>query len=46
MFDLFDSLKREFRQEITPVRDALQRIETRLDRQVADLEKRVPPQAA
>ena len=33
MFDLFDSLKREVRQEIQPVRDALERIEARLARQ-------------
>ena len=32
MFDLFDSLKREVRQEIQPVRDALERIEARLAR--------------
>jgi hypothetical protein len=33
MFDLFDSLKREVRPEIQPVRDALERIEARLARQ-------------
>jgi hypothetical protein len=33
MFDLFDSLKREVRQEIQPVRDALERIEARIARQ-------------
>ena len=33
MFDLFDSLKRQVRQEIQPVRDALERIEARLARQ-------------
>jgi len=33
MFDLFDSLKREVRHEIQPVRDALERIEARLTRQ-------------
>jgi hypothetical protein len=33
MFDLFDSLKREFKLEFEPVRDALDRIEARLDRQ-------------
>ena len=33
MFDLFDSLKREVKQEIQPVRDALDRIEARFARQ-------------
>jgi chromosome segregation ATPase len=33
MFDLFDSLKREFKQEIQPMKDALERIEARLSRQ-------------
>jgi len=33
MFDLFDSLKREFKQEIAPLKDALERIEARLSRQ-------------
>ena len=32
MFDLFDSLKREIKQEIQPVKDALERIESRLTR--------------
>jgi hypothetical protein len=32
MFDLFDSLKREFHQELRPVKDAMERIETRLGR--------------
>ena len=33
MFDLFDSVKREMRQEIAPLRDAVERIEARLARQ-------------
>ena len=33
MFDLFDSLKLEFKQEIGEVKDALERIEVRLSRQ-------------
>jgi hypothetical protein len=33
MFDLFDSLKREIKQEMQPVRDGLERIELRLARQ-------------
>ena len=32
MFDLFDSLKREFKQEIQPLRDGMARIESRLSR--------------
>ena len=32
MFDLFDSLKREIKQEIQPVKDGLERIESRLAR--------------
>jgi hypothetical protein len=30
MFDLFDSLKREIKQEMQPVKDGLERIESRL----------------
>jgi hypothetical protein len=33
MFDLFDSLKREIKQEIQPVKDGLERIESRPTRQ-------------
>lgn len=35
MFDLFDSLKAEMRQEFQVVKDAIQRMETRLGRQGA-----------
>jgi hypothetical protein len=33
MLDLFDSLKREFEASLVPVKDSLERIEARMDRQ-------------
>jgi hypothetical protein len=43
MHDLFDSLKREFKQELQPLKDAVARIEAELERQISELEGQASP---